>query len=97
MSEFADILAYDWAIRDGSRVLHHVAEITNADTADTDWYAIGRTSCGQEGEWSIPGISARMAMPRCDACCDATDFPRGIGSPKNDDACRALLSLPPQT
>ena len=53
------------------------------------------TACGlRRDEAFIPGIFTRMGAERCGNCCDRSGFPRGIGSPKNDDECRALVGLP---
>jgi len=51
----------------------------------------GVTSCGIRGRFAIPGLFSRMGMPRCSRCCDALGWPRGNGSPKNDDMLRPLM------
>lgn len=52
------------------------------------------TACGRHTERAfIPGIFTRISAPRCARCCAETDLPPGIGSPKNDDACRRILGL----
>lgn len=42
---------------------------------------------------SITGMFSRMSQKRCDKCCDALGYPRGVGSPKNDEAIRKILGL----
>jgi hypothetical protein len=51
-----------------------------------------RLCCGRMSTvWlHIPGLGTRLATPRCQGCCRARGYPQGAGSPKNDDACRAL-------
>jgi len=39
----------------------------------------------------IPGLFTRAGCLRCAHCCDRLGYPRGVGSPKNDDACRASV------
>lgn len=51
--------------------------------------ACGRTA----GMVCIPGVGSRLGSLRCAGCCARTGLPRGIGSPKNDPACRAILGL----
>ena len=41
----------------------------------------------------IPSLMSRLGAPRCPGCCAASGLPEGIGSPRNDHACRALLGL----
>lgn len=54
-----------------------------------------RLACGRTAAaLFIPGIGSRLSLPRCTGCCRATGMKPGIGSPKNDDACRAVLGLP---
>lgn len=90
--EWLVIVEWDWVVigRYGER-LHAVERITNAATVDDDWYGQGFTVCGLGGDLSIPGVFTRMGAKRCDRCCDRRHMPRGIGSPKNDDGCRAFV------
>lgn len=88
----------DWVMSLSGRVLHR-AILTPQDDAEL-------TESGQLRGWFdaacganlsgvvIPGVLTRLATPRCGRCCDALGYPRGVGSPKNDPACRALLGLP---
>ena len=85
----------DWTYTDTTTRLHALAE----GQPDVDeWryegvkFACGRTPKG--GLAWVPGIFSRMYMPRCALCCDRTGLPRGVGSPKNDDACRLILGMP---
>jgi hypothetical protein len=98
--EFISYGRLDWYTTDASR-LHYVRpeEFTEAHRADmeSDWavFTPVRLACGQMASTlHIPGIFSRMSTPRCKGCCRAAGFPQGKGSPKNDDACRALLGLP---
>ena len=92
-TEFAVVAEWDWVYtgtRDGMR-LHHLATIVNPVTADADWRADGVSTCGLRKWWMIPGIFSRMGMPRCANCCARLGWPRGAGSPKNDEALRPLV------
>jgi len=51
-------------------------EVTNAE---------GRSVCGRDGWFFIPGIFSRMAAKRCDRCCDLLGIPHGDGAPFNSD------------
>ena len=51
------------------------------------------TACGRSGLMTIPGTGSRMSDPRCPQCCEATNLPPGIGSPKNDLDCRQILGM----
>jgi len=86
----------DWVVFGNWQRLHHAVELI-ADPHE--WcYRDVRTACGVTVDRAhVPGIFTRMGTDRCAHCCDRAGFPRGIGSPKNDDACRALLGLPPST
>lgn len=102
-----NIAEYDWlidySIRPSRARLH-------APTPDIvkhydDWeegienYGVNHGSvsalCGRSGDWSIPGVFSRMSVPRCARCCKLSRFPRGDGSPKNDQSCRDMLGMPP--
>lgn len=75
---------WDWGIATHGKMLHHAASLTfQSDYGETSGEAV--TSCGRKLWLMIPGIFTRMGAPRCDKCCDALGYPRGIGSPKNDD------------
>lgn len=50
-------------------------------------------ACGTGYLLTIPGVGSRLCLPRCAECCRLTGLPEGIGSPKNDDACRQLLEM----
>ena len=98
MSGLYDYLAeYDWMYgQPRYTTLHHVPRPPDVDD-DWLWEGIDApTTCGfiLRGA-AIPGIFSRMSTKRCSRCCDRKGFPRGDGSPKNDDACRMLLGLDP--
>lgn len=84
---------WDWLITPDGNRLHHAR--LNADLADylTDGGVENIIlTCGRWVGWaSIPGLFARMGAYRCQRCCDRIGYPRGKGSPKNDDACRPLV------
>jgi hypothetical protein len=91
--QWREIAGYDWLVAnedvgdDGH--LHAPGDVTFAG-----WSATGTTACGLVSEGLfIPGLGDRMGAPRCPRCCEATGMPQGTGSPKNDDACRAVLDL----
>ena len=83
---------WDWVYTasPSGRRLHHVAEWD--DPTSDEPQGDGRTTCGVRGRLSIPGLLSRMGMERCKRCCDALGWPHGIGSPKNDEALRPLVS-----
>lgn len=91
-SEWLEITEWDWALL-GTRgqVLHAVGSLTNAATADDDWYGDGKTACGRQGRMLIPGMFTRMSAKRCAHCCEIRRMPYGKGSPKNDDGCRPIV------
>lgn len=91
--KFAEVAEWDWvytAIVAGER-LHHLATIENPETVDADWQADGVSTCGLRNRWVIPGVISRMGMPRCANCCARLGWPKGVGSPKNDDVLRPLV------
>jgi hypothetical protein len=91
-AEFRDIARMDWLYAlPRYNKLH--APLDGYDMPH--WHAENVTfACGWKVEAAnIPGIFSRMSVPRCAKCCDKLGYPRGIGSPKNDDACRVLLGL----
>lgn len=75
--------------------LHHVPRPPDVDD-DWLWDVLDLpTTCGLILRGAgIPGVFSRMSTKRCSRCCDLKGYPRGIGSPKNDDACRTLMGLP---
>lgn len=89
--EWREIAEWDWVLVGEGGVLHSVAKLINADTADEEWYGEGFTACGRGGRLYIPGLFTRMGAKRCDRCCDRTGFPRGFQSPKNVDELRPLV------
>lgn len=97
----ANLARLDWVVtasygsyRDGGR-LHALASFDDAELAEEQWGGAGTTLCGFHSEWlNIPGIFSRMGQKRCNRCCDLSGYPRGEGSPKNDDECRRILGLP---
>lgn len=91
-SEFRTLAEWDWVYTATGDRLHHCAEVlddTDAGLAGVN--AVGRTTCGIQGRFFIPGMLSRMGMDRCARCCDRLGWPRGTGSPKNDDALRPLV------
>lgn len=81
---------WDWGYTRNGRLLHHAADLKlEREYGETQGEAV--TSCGRRVFLMIPGIFSRMGMERCGRCCDALGYPRGIGSPKNDDECRPLV------
>lgn len=106
--EFISIARFDWLeLGDGDSTFH--ADNKLHAVRDEDWTQDHRAGMEQEwavlcpvrlacGEvaasaW-IPGVFTRMGAERCKGCCRALGYPEGVGSPKNDQACRALLGLP---
>jgi len=92
-TEFREIARLDWLYAPTKFDKLHAP---TGDYGMPDWSAADVTfACGRTvGKAYIPGIFSRMSLPRCNKCCDTLGFPRGEGSPKNDDACRVLLGLP---
>ena len=92
-TRFAVVAEWDWVYTwtDGGRHLHHLATILGPVTADAGWGADGVSTCGLRKRWVIPGVLSRMGMPRCAHCCARPGWPRGDGSPKNDEALRPLV------
>lgn len=77
------------SLRAGAR-LHRIVEheCTSYDYgACVPW---GRTACGLDGVFRMPGMFERMGAARCLRCCRALGIPAGVGAPFNDD------SLPPE-
>jgi hypothetical protein len=97
--QFISIGTYDWYVSKSWNRLHAVTEFTDEHKADMEmeWAVLSpvRLACGRTAAslW-IPGMFSRMGAERCKGCCRATGMPAGKGSPKNDDACRAILGLP---
>ena len=87
----------DWLVSKSWNRLHF-AELTPGQALELGgegWLggpvrlACGRVAAGV----SVPGVFTRMGGQRCTGCCRALGLPPGKGSPKNDQACRALLGL----
>ncbi len=86
-----ELAELDWVVAPTGRgVLHHIAE---SEPDEDEWrFDNVVTSCDRKMTAAyIPGLFTRMGAKRCDRCCDRVGYPRGIGSPKNDDACRPLM------
>lgn len=87
----------DWLVTRSWNRLHY-AEFTPVQLEDLEEF-MGingpvRLLCGRTATYvTIPGFLTRMGAMRCTGCCRAVGYPQGKGSPKNDDACRALLGL----
>lgn len=91
LSERVNDRIWRWLTSPNYGVLHRVIEQTwNSDDHedDEDMWAVrncvGRTACGREGRWIIPGIFSRMGAPRCKRCCARVGVPPGDGTPWND-------------
>lgn len=90
-TDLRDVAEWDWLAGPGrATVLHHPA---SGSWDDDEWRAEDVTyTCGiVAASVRIPGISERLGVKRCDRCCDRLGYPRGVGSPKNDDRCRPLV------
>lgn len=83
---------YDWVVTYAGDFLHAPARhIDDDEWWDGDGVENLVTACGRTLKHpSIPGIFTRMGAKRCDRCCDNVGYPRGVGSPKNDDAIRKI-------
>lgn len=79
---------WNWLLLGEGGVLHHAAWWT-PDHEEVQ--GRGVTECGRKGWLHIPGLFTRMGADRCQPCCDQLGFPRGVGSPRNDDACRPFV------
>lgn len=87
---FREIIRRDWLYYARHRILHAPAEFEVVG-----WHAENVTfACGRKASSAnVPGIFSRLKLTRCAQCCDRLGYPRGVGSPKNDDQCRELLGL----
>lgn len=81
----------DWATTLHGDKLHHATKATLTDYQDYT-SGDGETSCGRKLFLLIPGMFTRMGAERCGRCCDVLGYPRGTGSPKNDEKCKPFLS-----
>lgn len=94
-SRFREILEWDWAYTEACSYdgrLHHVATLESPDAEIAkEWRSRGTSTCGLWNTWLIPGLISRMSRPRCSKCCDKLGWPRGVGSPKNDEALSPLV------
>lgn len=95
--QFIAIGQYDWYETKAGKFLHW-AVIGNEYYAGIamDWAVTEpiRLACGRTASYlCIPGMMTRMGAERCKDCCRVLGLPEGKGSPKNDDACRAILGL----
>lgn len=87
-----------WVMLPSWKVIHAARSIEDyIDSTDDDWWTGGPgvTVCGHGGHLAIPGLFTRLGRKRCDHCCRALGIPPGVGHPKNDDGCRAILGYPP--
>lgn len=94
LTEDEILLEWDWLITPNGQRLHY-AGLNRELAADLTYYGMVENIFLACGRWvesaSIPGIFTRMGAERCQLCCDRLGYPRGKGSPKNDDACRPLV------
>lgn len=81
------LMEWSWAVAARGNLLHHLAEY-NPLAWDDYRRGKGRSTCGRAGNYHVPGFLTRMTAERCNVCCDRLGYPRGVGSPKNDDAVR---------
>lgn len=91
---------YDWYVTGRRDSKLHFAELNEDHQSyiPANWCVpvSVRLACGRVAkQLHIPGMGTRMSMERCRGCCRALGYPWGVGSPKNDPACRVLLGLPP--
>lgn len=87
-----EMAEWDWVqtvSREGS--LHCPEGVTGYEDWDTSGELGGSVLCGIEGPFVIAGLFSRMGQERCKRCCDKLGWPRGTGSPKNDEALRSLV------
>ncbi len=104
LDELLAIGRADWYTTFGrnSRYLHAVDEKRldreKQERFTREYFHLGGdvfTLCGRRTNGlSIPGFLTRMTAERCPKCCKLTGLPPGIGSPKNDNACRTVLGFP---
>lgn len=93
-AEARDLVMWDWLVSSTWNRLHHAAltddQLTElVDDCHTPDVTL---TCGRRAKRvGIPGVFTRMGAPRCQRCCDRLGYPHGIGSPKNDDACRVII------
>lgn len=99
-SQFAAIIRVDWVVSKSWNRLHALpyGPWTLEQHADImcEWAVTRpvRLACGRMAAMAcIPGFGSRLGLPRCSGCCRATGLAQGIGSPKNDSACRVTLGL----
>jgi hypothetical protein len=85
-----ELMEWDWLENLDADDLHY-AEGFDGEIWERDGVWTGTSICGVEGRYVIPGIFTRMGENRCDVCCERTMMPKGVGSPKNDDACRPFV------
>lgn len=93
--QFREIGEWDWysPFRGFGRGRGQLHLIVSADwgQSEHDWFVEqGTTACGRTTGASIAGMFSRMGATRCPKCCTAVGYPRGVGSPKNDEAVRPL-------
>jgi hypothetical protein len=90
------LVEWDWLTGPSASVLHHVALTDEQAEEMADESQLGdvpvTTTCGRV-LWNaqIPGPLTRMGTQRCQRCCDRLGYPRGVGSPKNDEVLRRFV------
>jgi hypothetical protein len=85
-----EVAEWDWVVLPSWNRLHAPEEWDDPHEEMRD--DRGKTVCGRRGPLSIPGVFSRMGLPRCRHCCRMTGMPQGVGSPRNDAACRPLVA-----
>ena len=85
-----DLARFDWITTPSGEKLH--ALLAGLIDVENWWFTDIATQCGRVADYGyIPGVFTRMGAERCKRCCDVLGYPHGVGSPKNDPACKAAL------
>lgn len=83
-----------WLVASTWNVLHHATITDPDDLAEIDdggTVLDVRLTCGQRAKTvTIPGLFTRVGARRCSRCCARLGYPRGVGSPKNEQAIRTM-------
>lgn len=78
---------WEWMVTGDWNRLHYVPADRDEEWLErtSDGGMIGRSACGREALWELPGILSRLGRPRCAHCCREVGIPRGDGCPVNDE------------
>ncbi len=103
LDDFRGLIDADWLVTRGGGSLHHTSDLSDVSESEAeDCYldpeTVAKLDCGRTySGLSIPGVFSRGAfgggLPRCRKCCQVNGLPAGLGSPKNDPECRAILGM----